>query len=77
MSFTIGQAVRYKPGSGTYGYEDLLEQDGRVPAVVVGLTPIRRDTGSSRVRIKFTTGRIAGKTRAVDATSLKNVESQS
>ncbi len=46
-TFPIGQAVRYKPGFGTYGYEDCLEADGRVPAVVVGYT-------NTRVRLELT-----------------------
>lgn len=60
----IGDRVRYKPGTGTYGYEDLLEADGRMPAVVVGFTP-------TRVRVEWQQGRLNGLTRAVDAASLK------
>lgn len=39
--FDIGDEVRYKPGKGTYGYEHLLEADGRVSAKVVGHTNTR------------------------------------
>ena len=39
--FRVGQAVRYRPGFGTYGYEDALEADGKIPGVVVGFTRTR------------------------------------
>lgn len=45
--FPIGQPVRYKPGYGTYGYEDALEDDGRLPGVVVGHS-------ETRVRVELT-----------------------
>lgn len=45
--FPIGQAIRYKPGYGTYGYEDALEADGRLPGVVVGYS-------ETRVRVELT-----------------------
>lgn len=63
--FEIGESIRYKPGQGTYGYEDALEDDGRLPGVVVGIT-------RTRVRVELTLlkrGR-AKITRAVDAASL-------
>lgn len=65
QKFEIGQAVRYKPGDGTYNYEDVLEADGRVPAVVRGFTPTR-----VRVRMRNNQGEID---RAVDAASLSVV----
>jgi len=62
VTFTIGQAIRYKPGFGTYGYEDALEADGRVPGVVLGFT---------RTRVRIRTRCNGGETvRAVDAASL-------
>jgi len=52
--FTIGQAVRYKPGYGTYGYEDDLDADGRMLGTVRGFTP----TGRVRVElVRVRTGR--------------------
>jgi hypothetical protein len=60
--------VRYRPGTGTYGYEDVLEADGRLPGVVVGFS-------RTRVRVQFTLtkrGPRATVTRAVDATSLRD-----
>lgn len=67
-TFTIGQAVRYKPGFGTYGYEDAIRQspDGRLSAVVIGFSKTR-----VRVRIVADLGRIV--TRCVDAQSLSAV----
>lgn len=65
--FEVGDQVRYKPGQGTYGYEHLLEADGRVPATVVGHT-------NTRVVIEI--GKAIGgagginKRRTVDASSL-------
>lgn len=53
MKFTIGQHVRYKPGSGTYGYEDAIEADGRIGGIVMGFTPRRKDTGVARVRVQL------------------------
>lgn len=65
MKLSIGDTVRYKPGVGTYGYEDLLEQDGRIAATVIGFS-------RTRVRIQFTAkGRLYNTTHAVDAASLK------
>jgi hypothetical protein len=62
--FKVGDAVRYKPGFGTYGYEDVLQVDGRIAAVVIGFSP-------TRVQIKFTqSGRLKDRTRAVDVKSL-------
>lgn len=63
--FPVGQQVRYKPGSGTYGYEHLLEADGRVPAVVVGYTRTRVIVEFAKaVGVRLTTQ------RPVDAASL-------
>jgi hypothetical protein len=62
-SFTVGQPVRYRPGYGTYGYEQVIEADGRIPAKVIGLTP-------SRVRIQFKLTEFGSVKRAVDAASL-------
>lgn len=39
LTFAVGDKVRYRPGVGTYGYEDLAGADGRVPAVVTGRSP--------------------------------------
>jgi hypothetical protein len=61
-AFAVGQAVRFKPGVGTYGYEDATGEDGRVPARVVALT-------DKRVRIEFPEHKWL-KVRAVDAASL-------
>ena len=64
--FSIGDAVRYKPGTGTYGYEESLEDDGRLPAKVIGFT-------DTRVRIAMSlkmAGNPTTKDRAVDAESL-------
>jgi hypothetical protein len=41
MPFQVGDQVRYKPGGGTYGYEDSTEADGRVPGTVIGFTRTR------------------------------------
>lgn len=60
----VGDCVRYRPGAGTYGYEDALGPDGRVPGVVVGFTPTR-----IRVRLTLDLGREI--IRAVDAESLE------
>lgn len=62
-AISIGDAVRYKPGGGTYGYEDLLEADGRIPAEVIGFS-------RTRVRLRFKAGRVRDTTRCVDAASL-------
>lgn len=71
-AFAVGQAVRYKPGSGTYGYEDLVQGDGRIPATVRGFGPPRRGNRAARgplVKIEFLRGRLPLR-RAVDAASL-------
>lgn len=64
-TFHVGQSVRYQPGFGTYGYEDCLEVDGRLPGVVIGHTP-------TRVRVELTlTKRYSIKVRrTVNADSL-------
>lgn len=61
----VGVAVRWKPGTGVYGYEDVIEADGRIPAIVTGHT-------KTRVRIEFVPTKIARTaiSRAVDAASL-------
>jgi hypothetical protein len=64
VTFTIGEAVRYRPGDGTYGYEDALEADGRVPGVVVGFTP-------RRVRVQLTLERGRTRQASVDAANLE------
>jgi len=63
--FPVGQAIRYLPGFGTYGFEDCLEADGRLPGVVLGHTP-------TRVRIELTLAKRRGMTvrRAVNAEQL-------
>ena len=62
-AFMVGQAVRYRPGVGTYGYEPVIETDGRIPAKVVGLT-------RHRVRIEFKLTEFGTIKRSVDAASL-------
>lgn len=65
-SFTVGQRVRYKPGQGTYGYEDALGSDGRLPGVVIGHS-------ATRVRVRLQLGGTRQGsliTRCVDARSL-------
>lgn len=64
MKFKSGDLVRYKPGNGTYGYEDVLDADGRVDCTVVGFTTTR-----VRVRVDHP-GRMQGSVRVVDAASL-------
>lgn len=62
--FERGQRVRFRPGKGTYGYEDCLEADGRLGALVVGHT-------TTRVRIELTGNHRRWHDRvAVDAASL-------
>ena len=61
--FTLGQSVRYRPGSGTYGYEDSLQPDGRVPGEVIGFSRAR-----VRVRLTLEFGRQVE--RCVDGDSL-------
>lgn len=69
MKFKVGDAVRYRPGYGTYGYEDCLGEDGRVAGIVCGHTP-------TRVRVELTIdlrrigGRVRTERRAVDPASL-------
>ena len=67
MPFSIGQRVRYKPGYGTYGYEDLVESDGRIPAMVLGFGKPQRH--GPRVKIEFFRNKTALR-RAVDAGNL-------
>jgi hypothetical protein len=64
-TFPVGAAVRYKPGVGVYGFEDLVEADGRLPAVVLGYT-------DTRVRLEVTVPLLRGRTlrRSVNAASL-------
>ena len=56
-AFPVGQAIRYLPGFGVYGFEDCLEVDGRLPGVVVAHTATRvsieltlKKRGGSKVR---------------------------
>lgn len=65
VELKIGQMVRYKPGKGTYGYEDAIAAsfDGRVPGVVVGFT-------ATRVRVRLTLDSGRKRTRPVDPWSL-------
>jgi hypothetical protein len=70
MHFQIGDQVRYRPGTGTYGYEDVLEADGRLPGVVVGFS-------RTRVRVELTLrrlGRTLTRQKCVDAGSLMKVD---
>lgn len=63
MTFAVGDKVRYKPGFGTYGYEGVVDADGRVAGVIVGF---------SRTRVRVETLNDRGPvTRAVDAASLR------
>ena len=63
-TLAVGTRIRYKPGTGTYGYEDDVEEDGRIPGIVMGFT-------STRVRVRLTLRtRISVVMRAVDAKSL-------
>ena len=58
MTLQLHDRVRYKPGIGTYGYEHLLETDGRVPVTVVGFTP-------TRVRVELPKGKALVGNRSV------------
>lgn len=68
-SFVIGQQVRYLPGTGTYGYEDALEADGRLPGIVKGYT-------KARIQVELRLERRGGIRiqRAVAAESLQAVQ---
>jgi hypothetical protein len=66
FAFAVGDKVRYKPGIGTYGYEDALEADGRVPGVVIGHS-------TTRVRVRLTLDKGRAWNRAVDTASLEKV----
>lgn len=62
----VGDQVRYKPGVGTYGYEESLGDDGRIPGVITGFTPTRVQVDLTVLR-----GGVAGVQHAtVDAASL-------
>jgi hypothetical protein len=64
--FKVGDAARYKPGSGTYSYEESVEADGRVPGVVIGFT-------KTRIRLRLTMtmgGQKSQRDRAVDVESV-------
>jgi hypothetical protein len=66
VSLGVGDQVRYKPGTGTYGYEESIEADGRLPGIVIGFT-------ATRVKVRLTIkmgGFVRAKDRAVDAESL-------
>jgi hypothetical protein len=65
--FAIGQAVRYKPGVGTYGYEDALEDDGQLPGIVLGYSV------TGRVQVALTLRKRGGSRvkRTVHAASLQ------
>jgi hypothetical protein len=64
--FAVGDRIRYKPGIGTYGYEDVIEADGRLPGIVVGFS-------RTRVRVELQLAKRNNTTvrRAVDAASLE------
>lgn len=64
-AFKVGDAVRYTPGFGTYGYEETVGPDGTVPGIVAGHSATR-----VRVRMMSDRGLVV---RAVAATSLKLV----
>lgn len=63
--FPVGQRIRYKPGFGVYGFEDLVEADGRLPGIVRGHT-------HTRIQVELTLGLLRGRVvkRAVNAASL-------
>jgi hypothetical protein len=65
-AFQVGQHIRYRPGAGTYGYEDALEADGRLPGVILGFS-------TTRVRVELTLKKRWNQkvVRAVDAASLR------
>lgn len=68
MKFKVGDGVRYRPGTGTYGYDDMLAADGRIAGEVVGFS-------ATRVRVRLWSDRTARTvTRAVDAASLQKAE---
>jgi hypothetical protein len=70
QTFAIGQHVRYRPGTGTYGYEEALQNDGRLCGVVVGFSRTR-----VRVELRLTEfGRARTVTRCVDRESLAITE---
>lgn len=67
LEFSVDEVVRYKPGVGTYGYDDAIEADGRIPARVIGHS-------RSRVKITFAVteyGITRSISRGVDAASLQ------
>lgn len=66
QAFAVGDRVRYRPGVGSYGFEDNLEDDGRVPAVVRGHTRTR-----VRIQLAATKGTARERVTAVDAASLE------
>jgi hypothetical protein len=67
---TINDRVRYKPGVGTYGYEESIGPDGRIPGRVVGFTAMR-----VRVELQLQLGGCPRtKVAVVDAASLVAVE---
>jgi len=61
----VDQPIRYLPGSGTYGFEDCVEHDGRLPGVVLGHT-------DTRIRVELTLAKRGGMKvrRAVNAAQL-------
>jgi hypothetical protein len=65
-AFLVQQLVRYKPGMGTYGYEEVLERDGRIPAIVVGHTATR-----VRIELLVERGHLRRKRVTIDAASLQ------
>lgn len=68
QDFERHQRVRYRPGKGTYGYEDVIEADGRIAAIVMGHSP-------TRVRIELQRKPIArSQIVCVDAASLSPVQ---
>ena len=71
--FPVGTPIRYRPGSGTYGFEDVTGADGRIGGVVEGYS-------ATRVRIRLTfegNGLRKGRTlmRCVDVDSCKRAVS--
>lgn len=65
-AWLIADVIRYKPGIGTYGLEESLQADGRVPGIVIGHT-------MTRVRVRLSVvfaGRVGSIDKCVDAASL-------
>lgn len=70
-SVNVGDRVRYKPGTGTYGYEESVQADGRVPGYVLEI--LKPGGNGLRARVRLTlkmAGRTQQRDRVVAVTSL-------